>query len=60
MYVYKVSKAGVSAALVIAVSISAHLVLTAALCVAIALGIAVPESAFLITYQSVFCSIPAA
>ena len=60
MYVYKVSNAGVSAAFVIAVSISACLVLTASLCVVIALGIAVDFSAFLVTYQSVSFSIASA
>ena len=60
MYAYKVSKAGVSAAFVIAVSILAALVLTAALWVVIADGTAVPASAFLTIYQSVSCNIPAA
>ena len=49
-----------SAAFVIAVSISSAFVLTAALCVVIKLGTAVPASAFLTTYQSVFCNSPAA
>ena len=49
-----------SAAFVIAVSISAHLVLTAALWVVIAEGIAVFASAFLTMYQSVSCNILAA
>ena len=57
---YKVSIAGVFDAFVIAVSISAHLVRTAALWVVIADGTAVPASAFLIIYQSVSCNIPAA
>ena len=60
MYVYKVSNAAVSAAFVIDASIEAHLVLTAALWVSMADGMAVPASAFLITYQSVLCSSPAA
>jgi hypothetical protein len=50
----------VSAAFVIAVSISAALVLTAALWVVIDDGTAVPASAFLTIYQSVSCNIPAA
>ena len=57
---YKVSRAGVSAAFVIAVSCSADFVLTAALWVVIELGTAVPASAFLVIYQSVSCNIPAA
>ena len=60
MYVYKVSNAGVSFAFVIAVSISAALVLTAALWFVIDDGTAVPASAFLTIYQSVSCNIPAA
>ena len=55
--VYKVSNAGVSEAFVIAVSIEACFVLTAALCVAIELGTASSVSAFLTTYQSVSPSI---
>jgi hypothetical protein len=51
--VCKVSSAAVSAAFVIAVSIAACFVLTASLCVVIALGIAVDFSAFLVIYQSV-------
>ena len=57
---YKVSRAGVSLAFVIAVSISAALVLTAALWVVIDDGTAVPASAFLTIYQSVLWSSPAA
>ena len=57
---YKVSIAGVFDALVIKVSIAAHLVRTAALNVVIAEGIAVFAAAFLIMYQSVSCNIPAA
>ena len=57
---YKVSIAGVFDALVIKVSIAAALVLTAALNVVIAEGIAVFASAFLTMYQSVSCNIPAA
>ena len=57
---YKVSKAGVFDAFVIAVSCSAAFVLTAALWVVIELGTAVPASAFLTMYQSVSCNIPAA
>ena len=53
-YVYKVSNAGVSLAFIIAVSISACFVLTASLCVDIALGIAIDFSVFLVMYQSVF------
>ena len=56
MYVYKVSNAGVLLAFVIAVSISACLVLTASLWVDIALGIAVDFSVFLVIYQSVLAS----
>ena len=47
-------------ALVTKVSIAAAFVLTAALYVVIAEGTAVLASAFLIIYQSVSCSIPAA
>ena len=57
---YKVSRAGVSLAFVIAVSCSAAFVLTAALCVVIADGTAVPASAFLTIYQSVSDNIFAA
>ena len=57
---YKVSIAGVFDALVIAVSIAAALVLTAALNVVIAEGTLVSASAFLTMYQSVSCNIPAA
>ena len=57
---YKVSIAGVSEALVIAVSIEAHLVRTAALWFVIAEGTDVPASVFLTMYQSVCVSIDAA
>ena len=57
---YKVSIAGVFDAFVIAVSISAHLVRTAALWFVIAEGTAVPASAFLTIYQSVLFNSPAA
>ena len=59
VYVYKVSRAGVSLAFVIAVSISVCLVLTASLWVDMLLGIAVDFSVFLVMYQSVLDSIPA-
>ena len=54
VYVYNVSKAGVSDAFVIAVSIAACLLLIPSLHVVMLLGISVDFSVFLVIYQSVW------